>query len=159
MIHPVLLKLRYGFGFVLAFILAAGGQAAATRANSVIPAPVFSQPSGFYDEPFELTILSEEGFSVYFTQDGTPPDETDRLYVEPLTIRDVSEEPDALSARTDIWPSGIRGENTAPLMPVDKATVIQAVAVNGEGDRSEVSTAVYFIRIRRFFTKISGLFP
>ena len=144
MIHPVLLKLRYGFGFVLAFILAAGGQAA-TRADSVIPAPVFSQPSGFYDEPFELTILSEEGFSVYFTQDGTPPDETDRLYVEPLTIRDVSEEPDVLSARTDIWPSGIRGEDTAPLMPVDKATVIQTMAVNGEGDRSEVSTAVYFI--------------
>ena len=151
-----MLKLRCGFFFLLLLVLAtamAGGQTVVAQAEALIPPPVFSQPSGFYDEPFELTILSEKGLSVYFTLDGSTPDETDRLYTEPLTIVDVSQEPNVLSARTDIWPSGIRGDDTAPMMPVDKATVIQAVAVDGKGNRSDVSTAVYFIGFqdRQFF--------
>ena len=146
MSHAFLLKLRYGFlPFLLLFLAAAGTGITAARAESAVPSPAFSKPSGFYDDPFELTVLTEEGLSVYFTLDGSTPDETDSLYAEPLTIRDVSEEPNMLSARTDIWPSGIRGEIMAPPSPVDKATVIRAVAVDGEGNRSDVSTAVFFV--------------
>lgn len=146
MSHAFLLKLRYGFlPLLLLFLAAAGTGITAARAESAVPSPAFSKPSGFYDDPFELTVLTEEGLSVYFTLDGSTPDETDSLYAEPLTIRDVSEEPNMLSARTDIWPSGIRGEIMAPPAPVDKATVIRAVAVDGEGNRSDVSTAVFFV--------------
>lgn len=148
------LKLRAVFCLAaLLFLAAAAGQAPAARAETAVPSPSFSHPSGFYDEPFELTILSEEGFSVYFTRDGSAPDETDALYTEPLTVRDMSEEPNVLSARTDIWPDGMRGEVGAPPEPVDKAAVVRAVAVDAEGNRSAVSTAVYFVGLqdRRYF--------
>ena len=147
MSQPFYPKLRRGFLFALLFMLATATveQPSAAWAESAIPSPSFSQPSGFYDIPFELTILSEDGLSVYFTRDGSTPDETDSLYTEPLTIEDMSQEPNVFSARTDICPSGKRKDNTAPRTPVDKATVIRAVAVDGEGNRSDVSTAVYFI--------------
>ena len=147
MTHLFFSKWGYRLCFVLLLTLttAVGMQSLSAQAESAIPSPAFSQPSGFYDEPFKLTILSAEGFSVYYTLDGSVPDETDLLYAEPLAVRDLSQEPNTLSARTDIWPSGLLGDAPAPLAPVDKASVIRAVAVDREGNRSDVSTAVYFI--------------
>ena len=129
-------------GFVLA-----GNRISAAGEETVnpIPAPAFSMPSGFYEEPFELTILSEDGLSVYFTRDGSIPDETDIPYTEPLLVSDRSPEHNTLSSRTDIIAPNKWGDAVAPILPVDKATVIRTVAVDGEGNRSDVQTAVYFI--------------
>ncbi len=123
----------------------AGGPALAEQAGPEIPAPEFSQASGFYDDPFELTILSEEGLSVYYTRDGSIPDETDTLYTGPLEVNDRTHEKNVLSDRTDIIAPNQWGDAVAPLMKVDKADVIRAVAVDGQGNRSAVTTAVYFI--------------
>ena len=128
-----------------AAVFLAGGSASAEDAGPTVPAPEFSRPSGFYDEPFELTVLSEEGLSVYYTRDGSIPDETDTLYTGPLEVTDRTHEKNVLSDRTDIIAPNQWGDAVAPLMKVDKADVIRAVAVDGQGSRSAVSTAVYFI--------------
>ena len=131
--------------FFCAAAVPAGGPALAEQAEPEIPAPEFSRASGFYDDPFELMILSEEGLSVYYTRDGSIPDEKDTLYTGPLEVTDRSHEKNVLSDRTDIIAPNKWGDATAPLTKVDKADVIRAVAVDGRGNRSAVSTAVYFI--------------
>ena len=139
---------RAGILLLLVFCAAAvpaGGPALAEQAGPEVPAPDFSRVSGFYDDPFELMILSEEGLSVYYTRDGSIPDEKDTLYTGPLEVTDRSHEKNVLSDRTDIIAPNKWGDAMAPLMKVDKADVIRAVAVDGQGNRSAVSTAVYFI--------------
>ena len=139
---------RAGILLLLVFCAAAvpaGGPALAEQAGPEVPAPGFSRVSGFYDDPFELMILSEEGLSVYYTRDGSIPDEKDTLYTGPLEVTDRSHEKNVLSDRTDIIAPNKWGDATAPLTKVDKADVIRAVAVDGQGNRSAVSTAVYFI--------------
>ncbi|QTE67759.1 CotH kinase family protein [Clostridiales bacterium] len=139
---------RAGILLLLVFCAAAvpaGGPALAEQAGPEVPAPDFSRVSGFYDDPFELMILSEEGLSVYYTRDGSIPDEKDTLYTGPLEVTDRSHEKNVLSDRTDIIAPNKWGDATAPLTKVDKADVIRAVAVDGQGNRSAVSTAVYFI--------------
>lgn len=139
---------RAGILLLLVFCAAAvpaGGPALAEQAGPEVPAPEFSRVSGFYDEPFELTILSGEGLSVYYTRDGSIPDETDTLYTGPLEVTDRTYEKNVLSDRTDIIAPNKWGDAVAPLLKVDKADVIRAVAVDGQGNRSAVSTAVYFI--------------
>ena len=139
-----------GAGILLLLVFCAAavpacGPAQAEQAGPEIPAPEFSRVSGFYDDPFELMILSEEGLSVYYTRDGSIPDEKDTLYTGPLEVTDRSHEKNVLSDRTDIIAPNKWGDAMAPLMKVDKADVIRAVAVDGQGNRSAVSTAVYFI--------------
>ena len=139
---------RAGILLLLVFCAAAvpaGGPALAGQTEPEIPAPEFSRVSGFYDDPFELMILPEEGLSVYYTRDGSIPDETDTLYTGPLEVIDRTDEKNVLSDRTDIIAPNKWGDAMAPLMKVDKADVIRAVAVDGQGNRSAVSTAVYFI--------------
>lgn len=38
-----------------------------------LSAPVLSAESGFYDEPFSLSITSPDNVSIYYTLDGSPP--------------------------------------------------------------------------------------
>ena len=119
--HGLIWKARKGFCLVLSLILMAAGGAdlPAARAESEIPVPVFSRPSGFYEEPFELTVSSERGLSVYYTLDGSLPDETDSLYTGSLTISDRSQEPNVLSARTDISPPDLQRKETELPVPVE----------------------------------------
>ena len=130
---------------ICAAAVPAGEPALAEQAGPEIPAPEFSRVSGFYDDPFELKILSEEGLSVYYTRDGSIPDETDTLYTGPLEVVDRTYEKNVLSDRTDIIAPNKWGDAMAPLKTVDKADVIRAVAVDGQDNRSAVSTAVFFI--------------
>lgn len=106
-------------GILLLLVLCAAavpsdGPALAEQAGPEIPAPEFSQASGFYDDPFELTILSEEGLSVYYTRDGSIPDETDTLYIGPLEVNDRTHEKNVLSDRTDIIAPNQWGDAVAP---------------------------------------------
>ncbi len=139
---------RAGILLLLVFCAAAvpaGGPALAEQAGPEIPAPEFSRASGFYDASFELMILSEKGLSVYYTRDGSIPDETDTLYTGLLEVTDRTYEKNVLSDRTDIIAPNKWGDAMAPLETVDKADVIRAVAVDEQGNRSAVSTAIYFI--------------
>ncbi|MBR5682820.1 MAG: CotH kinase family protein [Ruminococcus sp.] len=114
---------------------------AAPEGNAAVHPPVFSQESGFYDSSFTLTLTADEGCDIYYTTDGSDPVYGSKKYTEPLTINDMTDTENRLSARTDIVPDGAE----APRGNVDKAVVIRAVAVDKENRASEYITKTYFI--------------
>lgn len=108
--------------------------------------PVFSAESGFYDSEFELTITSSNADAkIYYTLDGSIPDETDNQYTEPLRIYNRSSEPNKLSAEVNINPSG----DYIPKSSVKKCNVVRAVAVFADGTKTEITSATYFVGIDR----------
>lgn len=103
--------------------------------------PIFSQEGGFYDSGFDLNITVPDGTTVYYTTDGSVPDSSSQRYSSPIAISDITSQPNYLSARTDIR----GGTVTAPTEPVDKAMVINAVAIDQNGNVSDTVSAAYFI--------------
>ena len=114
---------------------------AAPEGSAAVRQPVFSKDSGFYDSSFELTLTAEEGCTVYYTLDGSDPTIESEKYETPITVEDMSDTANRLSARTDIAPNGVE----KPRENVDKAAVIRAVSVDSEGRISEPVTKTYFI--------------
>ena len=114
---------------------------AAPEGRDAVHKPVFSHESGFYDSEFTLTLTADEGCDIYYTTDGSDPVYGSKKYTEPLTIKDMSDTDNRLSARTDIVPDGAE----TPRGRVDKAVVIRAVAVDKENRASEYVTKTYMV--------------
>lgn len=115
----------------------------------------FSEASGFYDAPFYLE-LEADGGNIYYTLDGSEPDEGGIPYEGPILIQDASKNENVYSVITDVSPylkPELLDKNDVQLFhhyqvpdqPVDKATVVRAVSVDGWGNRSAPSDAVYFV--------------
>lgn len=105
---------------------------------------VFSQPSGFYKKVIELELsCSVADAKIYYTTDGSTPDETSELYTGAIHLEDRSSAENVISAATGIT----AGEEYIPRKKVDKGNVIRAVAVYPDGTSSPVSSATYFIGI------------
>jgi len=50
--------------------------------------PVFSQLGGYYEEPFELQLTTDEsGAEIYYSLDGSEPTKDDLLYTAPIQIQ------------------------------------------------------------------------
>ena len=108
--------------------------------------PVFSAESGFYDSSFKLEIYCKDpDAKIYYTLDGSIPDETDTLYTEPLNMYNRTYDKNVLSAITGINPSG----DYVPSGNVKKCNVVRAVAVLSDGTVTEVTSASYFVGIDR----------
>ena len=104
--------------------------------------PVFSLPGGFYPEEITVEITAEEGSRIYYTTDGTVPDETQGiLYEAPVEVTNVCGEPNVYAAISSVSAY----QDYAPLAEVDKAFVLQAVAIDDRGEKSQVTCASYFI--------------
>lgn len=103
--------------------------------------PVFSAESGFYDERFMLSITAPEGFRIYYTTDGSLPSDRSYEYTSPIEIYDRSPEDNVYANIGNIT----TGTFYAPEEPVDKASIIRAVAYDTEGNPSRVVTKSYFI--------------
>lgn len=136
------MKKSFKLWFLLAFVLCLmcfGGMALAEGGVS------FSHESGFYMEPITVTITADEGTTVYYTLDGTVPDETDRLYEGPLTLDLTTAKPDPLSQ--------IEGTTLDhyDLPPVDfpSAHILRAVAISPDGSRSAVTSGTFFVGFDR----------
>ena len=121
--------------------LAANQEGIPYTAKAYVASPRFSHSSGFYDEPFDLTLESYRTYKVYYTTDGSVPDENSRLCTGPIHIADATSNPNTLSMRTDITVTGA----VPPAVNLKKATVIRSVAVDAEGNRSNVTTNTYFV--------------
>lgn len=118
---------------------------------------VFSVKSGFYEDSFELELYSPVGTEIYYTLDGSEPDENATKYTEPIIIDDATEDCNLYSMRTDVtigyMPELISTYNPDVLPPgyvapdynIDKCTVVRAVYVDEEGNLSEVKTQNYFV--------------
>ncbi len=109
-------------------------------AQIAVEKPVFSQGSGFYDAGFNLTLSAKSGCTIYYTTDGSDPTTASTKYASAIQVRDVTSEPNVYSARTDIGDS-----YTAPSEPVDKAMIVRAIAVDANGNVSDIATNSYFI--------------
>ena len=113
----------------------------APEGSAAVHQPVFSKDSGFYDNSFSLTLTADDGCTIYYTTDGSDPTTESEVYSGPITISDMTNTENRLSARTDIVP----GKAEAPRNNVDKAALIRAVSVDKEGRVSEPVTKTYFI--------------
>lgn len=107
----------------------------------------FSRESGFYEEPFELELSAPIGAKIYYTLDGSEPDENAALYVDPLKIDDATAHPNTYSMRTDVSAEFLSDSpvNKSPGYLIDKCTVVRAVYQDADGNLSEVKTESYFV--------------
>ena len=111
--------------------------------KEIVKVPVLSHVGGFYNTEFDLEIESEPDTTVYYTLDGSIPDEGAHLYDGVIHVYDKSSEENVWNSVRNIkedW------ENYSPdTAPVTKAFLIRAVAVDTAGNKSNVVTASYFI--------------
>lgn len=110
--------------------------------------PVFSAESGFYEEEFLLQIQGKEGERIYYTLDSSIPNENSMLYTEEILIRNLCEEPNVYTDIPNIvleW-----DKNAGASDPVDKAFVVRAIAMDEEGNTSDVVTKTYFVDMEEY---------
>lgn len=110
-----------------------------------VPEPILSQQSGFYDTSFLLSISVPQGTKVYYTLDGSTPTTESTVYSSSISVSDITSSPNVLSAITNIAPSSWGSGVNAPTEPVDKAFIVNAVAVDSDGNISDTVTGAYFI--------------
>lgn len=128
----------------------AGNEDALLYKAPSLEAPVFSLPSGFYAEDQLLTLSAAPGTEIRYTLDGALPTAESPLYEGPLTLTDISDQPNQVlnHPSTTLDRSGVVTE------PVDKATLLRAAAFDAEGNFSRTVTAVYFVGER--FARYGG---
>ena len=107
----------------------------------------FSAPSGFYDDDFSLTLSAPDGFSIYYTLDGSLPDETSEHYTAPLAVTNVSS-PEKKYANQTIF--SVAGNNVSGDVP-DQAYIVRAVGINDAGVSTDVVTETYFVGYDGFY--------
>ncbi|MGN0795288.1 MAG: CotH kinase family protein [Aristaeellaceae bacterium] len=127
---------------LLLLCLSAFGAAALAERGKI----TFSLASGFYEYPMPLEITCDvSGARIYYTTDGSIPDETDTLYDGTITLLWTTEKDDPMSHRTGIT----LGDTYVPQMDFPSAHIIRAVAIMPEGTRSPVVSGTYFIGYNR----------
>ena len=106
------------------------------------PELTFSAMSGFYQEPFTLEMnCDSKKATIYYTLDGSIPDESSMKYDGGLVLADSSTRPDSLMR--------IGGTNSAeeyiPTADFPSAHVVRAVAITPKGEKSAVVSGTYFV--------------
>ncbi|NLY43445.1 MAG: DUF5011 domain-containing protein, partial [Clostridiaceae bacterium] len=116
---------------------------AAANSGGVSSLPVFSHEAGFYTEAFQLQISSpDEGAKIYYTTDGSDPvpgAQGTFGYTGSITIKSRAGDPNVFSniSTSESW--------RPPNGEVFKATVIRAISVNQEGEKSGIATRTFFV--------------
>ncbi len=126
-----------------------GMHISASENSQTIPSPVFSKTSGFFDDPFDLSISTRSDLTIHYTMDSTDPTMDSPIYTEPISVTDLSSEPNLYANNpqisVDYFSYSKRHGYTLPTKPLDKCTVVRAAAFDNEGNRSDIVTASYFI--------------
>jgi len=105
--------------------------------------PVFSAESGFYENEFLLQIQGGEGERIYYTLDSSVPNENSIPYTGEILIKNVCEEPNVYRNIPNVeteWEI-----DPEPMGTVDKALIVRAIAVDEDGNTSDVVTKTYFV--------------
>ncbi|MCR4901697.1 MAG: chitobiase/beta-hexosaminidase C-terminal domain-containing protein [Butyrivibrio sp.] len=85
--------------------------------SNLITSPVFSYSGGEYEEAIEISITSGENADIYYTVNGDPADNSSILYESPIILAD------------------------------DGEYIISAIAIDENGNKSEVVSETYTIEI------------
>lgn len=120
-----------------------------TEKPAAVPVPKFSAEGGFYANEFKLSIAAEDGLKVYYTLDSSIPTSSSKLYKNAIRIYNRSKEPNVYRAIKNVTPDYLENDPT-PKEPVDKATVVRAVAVDKAGNVSDVVTKTYFVGLNKY---------
>ena len=101
-----------------------------------------SADSGFYAAPFALEMkANSKKATIYYTMDGSVPDENSLVYEGALTLNDSSTRTDVLTRITGINSA----EDYIPKQDFPTAHVVRAVAITPKGEKSNVVSATYFV--------------
>lgn len=108
---------------------------------------IFSEESGFYEEPFLLELSAPAGTKIFYTLDGSVPDENAFLYTDPIVIDDATNHPNVYAMRTDMsYEATMNGiPYQLPDYAVDKCTVVRAVYQDMDGNYNDLTTESYFV--------------
>lgn len=97
----------------------------------------FSVPGGFYENDFLLELMAPEGYTVYYTTDGTEPTLESTKYEAPFRIQNRS-------GGNYIYATGMQ-ENFYTPSSIDMGTVVRAIMVDASGNVKEEKIASYFV--------------
>ena len=143
MIFPLISILTIlGIAICVCALAAENRQRAILEKLPSLEMPLFSMPGGFYDQEFSLELEAPEGCEIYYTTDGSNPDPASKQsgtapkrYDGPILI---SQKPSLAGAIKSWMGNGERSE-------VQNATILRAICVKDNGERSKIATATYFI--------------
>jgi len=120
------------------------GQSNNPGGNVFVEPVAFSEKGGFYVNPFYLELnCPDNNTEIYFTTDGSIPDDNSTKYVNPIYIRDQTNEPNQMSMVQTTIDKGFHYWSE-PDDLLKKGTIIRTRSYNGNS-HSSVSSQTYFI--------------
>ncbi|MFK8044558.1 MAG: CotH kinase family protein [Crocinitomicaceae bacterium] len=102
--------------------------------NSSVNGIVFSHEAGLYEHFFKLELLSNQGDSILYTEDGSIPDKNSKVYSSKIKINSRQDEIDILSQE----------QNSRHSAKSFKGNVIRAATFKNGKMSSKVYTKSYF---------------
>jgi len=103
--------------------------------------PVFSHTGGYYDQPLELVLKTEEkNAKIYYTLNGSEPTKNDLIYDAPILIKSRRGEPAVLAGIQEMSPTWL-----PPNGEVFKTTVVRARVFDNDGNNSSPTITHTFI--------------
>ena len=106
----------------------------------------FNYGSGFYQEDITLEMnCATDGVKIFYTVDGSVPDDTDILYTGAITLTNKTNSPNTISAQKGTSAGG----DYIPKGKVKKANVIRAVAYLPDGTKGEIRNGTFWVGIDR----------
>lgn len=119
-----------------------------------VKAPEFSHESGIYEDTIDLELSCKEGCRIYYTLDGSEPDENSMEYEGAIELTYRKKQESMLKKIHNISTHYLENhEEVDEMEPVDSGWVIRAVSVDDKGRKSEVITHSYFIGLGEYKDK------